>query len=199
LETFVEKVCVMRRTIVLPAILMVSALAVSLGSGGDIAQALSGEDSPQSDVSPESDASSEISAVSPTQVEKKLHTVPEDGDTVGAFEFVPIWLRELLDSRPFEDLVVCVAGCPPHRDRVVYARLKESLAPTPVARNEPQPPSPQTSDAVPADGAEPPNSKAEAPADEKKSADAPGNDDERSFVPTFNLPLATDGESPAKP
>lgn len=182
----------MRRSIVVPIVLLFSAAAVAVGSG-DIAQALSEEES--ADTVP----AGELSAFPPAKVEKRLHTVPEDGDATSAFEFVPKWLRDLLASRPLEDLVVCIAGCSQNRDRVVYARLKETPEPKPVAAGEGAPKKIEAPSDAPAAAPEAPVSSAEPPADDAGKAAGDGAAAEQpAFVPTFSRPLATDGaEEPA--
>lgn len=81
---------------------------------------------------------------------KRLHTVPEDGIgddhwLSGATNFV----RELLAKRPNEDLVICVAGCVPKQDRVVYAQPAEPTSRPSVAVSDaaPQPPAAPQADA----------------------------------------------------
>lgn len=181
----------MRRTFVIPIILLFSALAIAVGSG-DIAQALS--DSESADMAP----AGELAAFPPAKVEKRMHTVPEDGETTGAFEFVPKWLRDLLASRPLEDLVVCIAGCSPNRDRVVYARLKETPEPRPLAGSDPAPKKIETPAETAPPAAETPVSGAEPSSADSKAEGASDADAEPAFVPTFNLPLATDGDEPPK-
>ena len=66
--------------------------------------------------------------------QKLLHTVPEDGmgDTKwlsGATRIV----REITLKRSKEDLIICIAGCVPKQDRVVYAQPTEYVAPKPDA------------------------------------------------------------------
>ncbi|MGQ0458005.1 MAG: hypothetical protein ACT4OU_13215 [Hyphomicrobium sp.] len=182
----------MRRTLVLPCVL-IAAMAVGMGSGA-IAQAVSESiEGSMSDDSTDA-AETDMAIAPPPAVEKQLHTIPEDGETTGAFDFVPKWLRALLDSRPNEDLIVCIAGCSPNRDRVVYARLKETPDPAPQAAAPPAPTAnaPPAVAAPAADTAAPPVASAKpdaALADDAAKKDA----SESSFVPTFNLPLETDG------
>ncbi len=55
---------------------------------------------------------------------KRLFSVPEDGS--GENEVVaPRIVRELMSLRPKEDLIVCIAGCSPGRDRVIYSQPVE--------------------------------------------------------------------------
>lgn len=183
----------MRRTFVLPCVL-VAAMAIGMGSGA-IAQALSESVEGSTSEDGTSEEAPETAIAPPPAVEKQLHTIPEDGETTGAFDFVPKWLRALLDSRPNEDLIVCIAGCSPNRDRVVYARLKEKPDPTPQAAAPTAAPAPAAAAAAPvAQPAAPPVASAK-PAEAPASSAAPNSASESSFIPTFNLPLETDGEA----
>lgn len=66
---------------------------------------------------------SDVPQASATQ-QKRLFSVPEDGS--GENEVVaPRIVRELMSLRPKEDLIVCIAGCPPGRDRVIYSQPVE--------------------------------------------------------------------------
>ena len=128
---------------------------------------------------------------------KSLHTVPEDGMvTPDPMAATTKAVRDLLMSRSKEDLVICVAGCSPSLDRVVYAQPSElpPLAPAPVAKPiaatdapaagqkdaDAEPSKPQA-DAAPADAVLPqlvpsmavPKASDEAPADNPPDA-APG-------------------------
>ncbi len=55
--------------------------------------------------------------------EKNLNSVPESSSSV---ESAPAedspFVKQILASRPNEDLVICIAGCFSGRDRVVYAQ-----------------------------------------------------------------------------
>lgn len=106
-------------------------------------------------------SSTETAASAPA---KRLHTVPEDGLgdehwLSGATRMV----RQILAERPNEDLVICIAGCVPKLDRVVYAQpAEEQRKPDAV------------SDAVPA-----------APSAAETPAQADASDAKRmEFVPT---------------
>ena len=71
-------------------------------------------------------------AAAPAAEKKKLNTVPEDG-IPGADLLVPNKLvRDFMAKRPNEDLIVCVAGCYSHRDKVVYAQPMEPKTPAPT-------------------------------------------------------------------
>lgn len=94
------------------------------------------------------------------QPAKRLHTVPEDGLgddhwLSGATRIV----REILAQRPNEDLVICVAGCVPKQDRVVYAQpaeapskpanvVSDATPVAPKATEEPAAQAPARADAV---------------------------------------------------
>ena len=63
---------------------------------------------------------------------KRLFTVPEDGMgdaewLSGATRFV----REVVQKRPNEDMVICIAGCLANQDRVVFAQPAEPVSPKP--------------------------------------------------------------------
>lgn len=68
-------------------------------------------------------------------------TVPEDGVGVDDFPASSRLVRDVIKSRPSEDLIICVAGCRPGNDRVVYAQPSEPKALPAVAAPEraPQP------------------------------------------------------------
>ncbi len=68
-------------------------------------------------------------------------TVPEDGAGVDDFPASSRLVRDVLKSRPDEDLIICVAGCRPGNDRVVYAQPSDPKALPAVAAPEqaPQP------------------------------------------------------------
>ena len=92
-------------------------------------------DASSSDSSSSNTSSGDTSAQTDT-VAKPLYTVPEDGmgDTTwlsGATRIV----REITLKRPHEDLVICIAGCNPKLERVVYAQPAEIVTkkPTDVA------------------------------------------------------------------
>ncbi|MFN0218886.1 MAG: hypothetical protein ACKVP4_08755 [Hyphomicrobium sp.] len=190
----------MRRLYILPCIAVITAAVITLGPGA-IAQATteSGEDQ-QSSETTDAPAAVDTSMSPPPGIEKQLHTIPEDGETVGAFDFVPRWLRALLDSRPNEDLIVCIAGCSPNRDRVVYARLKEKPDPAPQAAVTPSPLAAPASTPVTAAPVAAPTKAADpagwAPVVKAAAPEKPAEPDAgTSFVPTFNLPLESDDAS----
>lgn len=53
---------------------------------------------------------------------KILHTIPEDGLGEEMFPASSRLVRDIVAVRQDEDLVICIAGCIPNRDRVVYAQ-----------------------------------------------------------------------------
>lgn len=56
-----------------------------------------------------------------------LHTVPEDG-AEDDFPASSRLVRDLISARPNEDLVICVAGCRPGADRVIFAQPADPMA-----------------------------------------------------------------------
>ena len=73
-----------------------------------------------------------------------LNSVPEDGGLVAR---VPMsdspLVKQILASRPNEDLVICVAGCYTGANRVVYAQPSDSamrgtISPQTMAPSDPQ-------------------------------------------------------------
>ncbi len=69
---------------------------------------------------------------------KSLHTVPEDGMvTPDPMAATTKAVRDLLMARSKEDLVICVAGCNPSLDRVVYAQPSELPPVAPAAAAKP--------------------------------------------------------------
>ena len=74
------------------------------------------------------------SAADPQNTANNLNTIPEDGmgspNRAGPEN---AFIRQLIASRPNEDLVICVAGCFSERDRVVYAQPADKPVRIPVA------------------------------------------------------------------
>ncbi len=105
-------------------------------------------------------------AAAPATEKKKLNTIPEDG-IPGADLLVPNKLvRDFMAKRPNEDLIICVAGCYSHRDKIVYAQPIEPKPPMPappVAEAAPAAPAvaPAAAEAMPAS---PPGKAAAIPA-----------------------------------
>lgn len=56
-----------------------------------------------------------------------LHTVPEDG-AEDDFPASSRLVRDIIAARPNEDLVICVAGCRPGTDRVIFAQPADPMA-----------------------------------------------------------------------
>ncbi len=55
--------------------------------------------------------------------EKNLNTVPESSSSVESGPIVDSpFVKQILATRPNEDLVICIAGCFTGRDRIVYAQ-----------------------------------------------------------------------------
>lgn len=131
---------------------------------------------------------------------KRLHTVPEDGIgddhwLSGATNFV----RMILAQRPNEDLVICIAGCVPKQDRVVYAQPAEPTSRKPLGVVSDAAPV-----ATPATEAETPAQAATAPADQSKPAVAADGDAKKlEFVPSMAKPetagAASEGSTESAP
>ena len=69
-------------------------------------------------------------------------TIPEDGSGADDFPASSRLVRDILKTRPSEDLIICIAGCRPGNDRVVYAQPAEpktapAVAAAPAASTEP--------------------------------------------------------------
>ncbi|HMN37424.1 MAG TPA: hypothetical protein PKD49_06895 [Hyphomicrobium sp.] len=65
-----------------------------------------------------------------------MNTIPEDG-SADDFPASSRLVRDLVAAHPNEDLVICVAGCNPVRDRVIYSQPADPLAAkTHVAKTE---------------------------------------------------------------
>lgn len=80
---------------------------------------------PQNKTAPDA-AAAEVPAPQMEKKEaKRLHTVPED-DLVKDHSIPPKFVRELIAARSKEDLIICMAGCSPRRDRVLYAQPIEA-------------------------------------------------------------------------
>ncbi len=73
-----------------------------------------------------------------------LNSVPVDGSTLHELPGTESPLvKQILASRPNEDLVICIAGCFSGRDRVIYAQpstnlLRGSVAPQTMLSTDPQ-------------------------------------------------------------
>lgn len=59
---------------------------------------------------------------------KPLHTVPEDGSGSEDMSASSRIVREVVAAHPNEDLVICIAGCRPGIDRVIYAQPADPMA-----------------------------------------------------------------------
>lgn len=66
-------------------------------------------------------------------------TVPEDGGGAEDFPASSRLVRDVLKARPTEDLIICVAGCRPGNDRVVYAQPSDPREPAASPVQVPQP------------------------------------------------------------
>ena len=68
-------------------------------------------------------------------------TIPEDGIGADDFPASSRLVRDVIKSRPSVDLIICVAGCRPGNDRVVYAQPSDPKSLPAVAAPEqaPQP------------------------------------------------------------
>jgi hypothetical protein len=99
---------------------------------------------------------------------KRLHTIPEDDFSRERSIALTPAVSKILETRASEDLVICVAGCSPGRDIVVYAQPTNKTA-------EAVSPGPLTSEAAPA-AMPPANSDANAPAADMASPAAVDGD-----------------------
>lgn len=71
---------------------------------------------------------------------KILHSAPDDGGPQD-FPASSRIVRDVVALRPNEDLIICIAGCLPGRDRVIYAQPLDRQAlpkPAPVSEFEPK-------------------------------------------------------------
>lgn len=137
--------------------------------------------------------------------------VPEDGSGADDLPASSRLVRDVLAAHPNEDLVICIAGCRPGFDRVIYAQPADPRptkpanvaatppAATPVATQTPAQPSQPSTDkaaeAKPAEGAEPSTVPAgDAPAAAAEPApEAPG---ESHMEPTAAQPEGqSDGDT----
>lgn len=98
-----------------------------------------------------------------------LSTGPEDG-AVDDFPASSRLVRDLISARPNEDLVICVAGCRPGADRVIFAQPADPMArrtnvaaqpdaapaaSEPVADNKDDAPTPAPAEATTSQSSEP--------------------------------------------
>lgn len=167
----------MRRLPVLASFAFLAALAIAMGTQ-TFAQEESGavKEPAAATETVEPAASADANAVESqpsAKPEKRLHTIPEDGEPDPAKGAMPQWLRALLDSRGNEDVIVCVAGCSPHRDRVVHAMAKEAPPAAAVA--------------------------GDAAASASADGSAPASDNQTSFEPTAAMPADKDANPKARP
>lgn len=85
------------------------------------------------------DRSAAVAAASPGAKPASLYTVPEDGSGVDDIPASSRLVRDILAQRSNEDLIICIAGCRPGADRVVYSQPADPAPakPTPVAEAQP--------------------------------------------------------------
>lgn len=87
-------------------------------------------------------------------IRKIFHTIPEDGS--GSVDDIPAssrLVRDIIKMHPKEDLIICIAGCRPGGERVVYAQPSDpQVAPKPAPVSE-APPLPEQPAAAAADAA----------------------------------------------
>jgi hypothetical protein len=109
---------------------------------------------PQNKPSPEAS----VPEASAPQMEKaqvkRLHTVPED-DLVKDHSVPPKFVRDLIATRPKEDLIICMAGCSPARDRVIYAQPSEIAPETATMLVPASPMTPTKIEAMPSENMKP--------------------------------------------
>lgn len=87
------------------------------------------DDSKASATPPPAQPVTQPSAATPTH--KRLHTIPEDGMATDQPPAATRFVREIMAARPSEDLIICVAGCYSHRDKIIYAQPVETPPPAP--------------------------------------------------------------------
>ena len=132
---------------------------------------------------------------------KILHTIPLDG---GGSEEIPAssrLVRDVVAVHPHEDLVICIAGCKPGQDRVVYAQPADPQArPAPVPVAETAPAAVPSADTANAAGA---GSEKSEPAKDQDSTNgakadsaAPSSAPEPAAKPEM---VPTSSEAPAAP
>jgi hypothetical protein len=72
-----------------------------------------------------------------------LNSVPEDGISLSSSNLDSPLVKQILASRPNEDLVICIAGCYSGANRVIYAQpsakaLRGSMSPQSMLPADPQ-------------------------------------------------------------
>lgn len=132
-------------------------------------------------------ASSDSTGEPPTKV---LHTVPEDGIgdvkwLSGATRFV----RETVAKHPKEDLVICIGGCIPYQQRIVYAQPTEYVPPKPDEQVSDS--RPKTPDKIPAAVAAP------AKMDDAQSKAKPDAKSAKAPVGDMPMPATNANSAPA--
>jgi hypothetical protein len=92
-----------------------------------------------------SDSSGDSASAAPAaDPVKNLNTIPEDGMGSDAWwSGTTRLVREILQKRPNEDVVICIGGCVERLDRVVYAQVAEPAPMKPVAAVKDAAPSPE--------------------------------------------------------
>lgn len=141
-------------------------------------------------------------ATAPAAAGKKLFSVPEDGSGNDDLPASSRLVRDIIQARSNEDLIICIAGCIPGTDRVVYAQpidpeskkkepvVSDAQAPAPAAATQAEPvpqtePAPVAKAAEPAPAGEPVKDAAEEkPATEPAAAEAPASDGAGHMEPT---------------
>lgn len=124
-------------------------------------------------------AHSSAFAADTPQPEKRLHTIPEDG-SLDDIPVAPRVVRELTSLRPKEDLIICIAGCPPGRDRVIYAQpMEESVNGKSVTNLVPSKPDKPVEPEMKSPVVAPAVAPVEIPDDQPSAAAEPKNHDEQ--------------------
>lgn len=109
-------------------------------------------------------------AAAPGTKPVSLNTVPEDGAGNDDIPASSRLVRDILVQRSNEDLIICIAGCRPGADRVVYSQPADPVPAkvTPVAETQPaQMPPPAVEAAKDAAKADPPAASEAAAGDSK--------------------------------
>ena len=122
---------------------------------------------------------------------KPLHTVPEDGMvTPNPMAATTKAVRDMLMARSKEDLVICIAGCNPWFEHVVYAQPSELPPPPPAPAAKP----------MAETGAPAAEQKDQAGEQSKPQADAaPADAPLPQLVPSMAVPNASDGAPAGTP
>ena len=73
-----------------------------------------------------------LTSVRAAEPAKTLNSIPLDGTGEEDIPASSRLVRDLVAAHPQEDLVICIAGCRPGYDRVIYAQPADPLAKKPA-------------------------------------------------------------------